>query len=901
MSKFVSEQQLQIDQSKKNSMNISLGAKFISMMICILSITMGLSVYFGYVENKREAQRQLLEKAKAHSQFLAKVSQEAILSSDYITLDTYTSSMSLVGDIAYGVILSSKGLSLSYFLNHKNKYVDELKTNISNSNILNTVNKINKNENISAAIFPVNFENEKIAEILIGIDQSRLYALAKKNVINQIKVNAFIIFILSVFIYIIFKYNALEPIRELIKGAERITNGNLDENVSIKSNDEIGILANSFNIMMQRLKESLAENDESIDKLVFLNKTLEVRVKERTGRLELAQRIAHMGHWDIVGTSQQFNVSNEVYHILGLNEGEEITFSVLSEMLDIKSRVSLSHLYQRAIKEHQSFETEFEINRQNNSKRFISVIAEVEIDEHYGIVLFGVLQDITERKESAISERQALIEKMNAESANNAKSAFLANMSHEIRTPLTAIIGFTESVISQRHPEKDKGSLETILRNGKHLLSVINEILDLSKIESEKLEVEIIKTNLFNLINDISKLMHLQAMGKGLEFSIEYDFPMPIYIQTDPTRLKQVLLNLCSNAIKFTENGFVTIKLTYTPEEKNIDITINDSGVGISAAQLEKLFQLFSQADSTTTRKYGGTGLGLYISRQLVRQLGGDIYVESLRNVGTKLLFNISSGDIPSDEMALSNLDVRQYEEKDLTVDIIPELRGNILLAEDSEDNQNLLKLFISITGANVDIASDGLEAVEKVQLHKYDVILMDMQMPKMDGIQATKKIIKLGYTMPIIALTANVMKKDRERCFKAGCSGFLSKPIDRDEIYKALSEHLSVVTEQRSNSIGESFDSALDNLKIKFVDSLESEINKMVHALNEKDWKAFQIISHKLKGTAASFGYPNISRQADALDKRLKAKDYEGVPLELEALIQMCRYAEDNDILSKT
>ncbi len=889
----------QVTQLQKKPIKVSLGAKFILMMICILSITMGLSAYFSYVDNKREAHKDLLKQAKANSQFLARVSQEAILSSDYITLDNYTASMSLVEDIAYGVILSVDGLPASYFLNYKNKYVEAAAEDIESRGVLNVVSQVRQSENISHATFPVIFENKKIAEIVIGVDHTRLYTLAKKDVIKQLQTNAFIILILSLFIFIIFKYNTLKPVRELIKGAERITDGNLDKEVTVKSADEIGVLANAFNIMMRRLKKSLESNDAAIDKLVFLNKTLEVRVKERTGRLELAQRIAHMGHWDIVGTSQQINASNEAYNILGLNEGEEISFKKLLAMLEKKCRRKLFDFYKKAVQQQKSFETELEFNRRDNSKRFISIIAEVEVDDHYGVVLFGVLQDVTERKESAISEHKALIEKLNAESANKAKSAFLAHMSHEIRTPLTAIIGFSESVLAGQSCEQNEQALKTILRNGKHLLAVINEILDLSKIESDKLEVEIIRTNLFNLIEDVIQLMQLQAMEKGLGFSVEYNFPIPVYIQTDPTRLKQVLLNLCSNAIKFTDKGFVKVSVAYSAFEKNIDITISDTGVGISATQLERLFKPFAQADSTTTRKYGGTGLGLYISRQLVKQLGGDIYVESLKNVGTKLLFNISTGEVQSDDIAMNEDDAMRYKEKDLTLGVVPELQGNILVAEDSEDNQNLFELFISATGASVDIAVDGIEAVEKVQRGHYDLILMDMQMPRMDGVQATKKIIKLGYTIPVVALTANVMKEDRECCYQAGCTGFLSKPVDRDEFYKVLSEHLTLKNENSCIQSHEQIDSALDDLRIKFINSLDAELSLLMKALGSKDWSAFQATAHKLKGSAASFGFPNITRQAGVLDYLVKMEDYAALPLELEALNKMCRYAEDNNINS--
>lgn len=888
---------------------ISLSAKFISMMICILSVTMGMSAYFSYGENKKLAEDNLVKQAKANSEFLAKVSQEAILTHDYITLDNYTSSISLVEDIAYGIILSKKGLPLSFHLNKDNKNVNMAAKKIGFNEILKIIQDINKSENISRAIFPVKLGDEKIAEIVIGIDKSRLFSLAKKDVVNQLKINAFIIFVLSIFIYIIFKYNALEPIRELIKGAERIANGDLDKKVLVDSSDEIGILASAFNCMMLRLNKSIKSNDDSIDKLTFLNKTLELRIKERTDRLELAQRIAHMGHWDITGSNDEINTSSEVFNILGMKNDEHISLRKFIKLVKRNQRRMLFELYKEAILNHKAFETEFQIIRNDNSKRYVSVIAEVEMDENYGVVLLGVIQDLTERKESEIAQHNVLLEKLDAEIANEAKSAFLANMSHEIRTPLTAIIGFSEEMLSRKSYDQDKNEIETILRNGKHLLSVINEILDLSKIESQKLEIEIIKTNLFQVVDEVSQVMKLQASAKGLAYSVNYNYPTPAFIQTDPTRLKQVLLNICSNAIKFTDKGFVKIDVSYDVIDKSINIVVTDSGIGITTEQLKQLFQPFSQADSTTTRKYGGTGLGLYISRELVRRMGGDIYIESLPTIGTKLSFNISSGEINSDDMVSNDSDLNRDEDKEIQLGEIPVLSGNILLAEDSDDNQALFTLYIKAAGANVDIAADGVEAIKMAQQSTYDLILMDIQMPHMDGLQATKHIISQGNTTPIVAITANAMREDRYNCEQAGCVDFLSKPINKAEFYKILSRYLKAslisknydtpnleqsILDNSSQQHNNEIDTELEAVKVKFVNSLEEKTNLLTDASNQYNWGEFKAIIHKLKGSGTSFGFVNITRQCEKLEELIRNDDFEGLPLELDALIKMCEYARE-------
>lgn len=878
---------------------MSLSFKFISMMIVILSITMGMTAYFSYTDNKKLAEENLLKQAKANSQFLAKVSQEAILTNDYITLDNYTSSISLVEDIAYGVILSKNGIPLSYYFHEKNRNVVKAHQSFGHKNVLKIINSVNTSKDISRATFPVEFDGKKIAEILIGIDKSRLFSLAKKDLINQLQINAFIILILSVFIYIIFKYNALEPIRELIKGSERIAEGNLEEKVVVDSADEIGMLASTFNIMMVRLKKSIESNDQSINKLTFLNKTLEVRVKERTARLELAQRIAHMGYWDLSKNILEINASSEACSILGIKENEDISIRRFLKLVDKGQRRKLFQYYKDAINNHDSFGTEIILHRDDKSTRYISIIAEIEIDENYGVILFGVIQDVTERKESELSERNALLEKKDAESANKAKSSFLANMSHEIRTPLTAIIGFSESMISEEAYNHDRKRIEIILRNGKHLLSVINEILDLSKIESEKLDIEVIRTNLFQIIEDVIQLMELQAMEKGLELSVEYNYPIPAFIQTDPTRLKQVLLNLCSNAIKFTAKGFVKINVSYDISDKSIDFVISDSGIGIAPAQLENLFKPFTQADASTTRNYGGTGLGLYISRELVRKMGGDIYVESLPENGTKLTFNIEAGSGNENELVKQESEITQYKKKETKRNDIPILSGRILLAEDSLDNQALLSLFITVTGAIVDIASDGIEAVELSQSRKYDLILMDMQMPRMDGLQATRKIISLGNPTPIVALTANAMKQDRDNCEEAGCVGFLSKPIVKDEFYNVLSEYLlntsnnfeDVENEKEPSEI----DIKLEALRHKFLGNLANQKVVIQEEFETENWSDLAASLHKLKGTASSFGYPNITRQSACIESALEQKKYDELEIEINELMKMCDYAIEN------
>ncbi|NQZ12664.1 MAG: hybrid sensor histidine kinase/response regulator, partial [Algicola sp.] len=309
-----------------------------------------------------------------------------------------------------------------------------------------------------------------------------------------------------------------------------------------------------------------------------------------------------------------------------------------------------------------------------------------------------------------------------AESANQAKSSFLANMSHEIRTPLTAIIGFSQSIKNGMiPPDQQPEVIDIILDNGRHLLNLINDILDMSKIEANQLSVECITVDFYGLLHDIAQVCTPTAQQKGLKFIIEVADDVPSTIRSDPTRLKQILLNLCNNALKFTETGHILIRVGYFGGLNMLEIDVIDSGVGIEQDKAEKLFSAFTQADESTSRQYGGTGLGLYISKQLAQFLGGDITLETQIGEGSTFGLTIECGD--------SEFCTESFIEYEKTVGCeddnpdIPHLAGTVLLAEDNEVNQQLITMHINATGAKVDIAQDGQRAVELALCHDYDLV----------------------------------------------------------------------------------------------------------------------------------------------------------------------------------
>ncbi len=408
-----------------------------------------------------------------------------------------------------------------------------------------------------------------------------------------------------------------------------------------------------------------------------------------------------------------------------------------------------------------------------------------------------LLERIQQRDKELDKERQATekayLDKLEAELANKSKSEFLANMSHEIRTPLTAIIGYTEVVLQENHNNPELGqSLQTVVSSAKHLLSLINQILDLSKIESNRLEIEQLDTPLIELFEDVRSIIEPQAIDKGLAFSIEYQYPLPSVISTDPTRLKQIIINLCGNAIKFTQQGHVTIRVSYIEQQQQLHISIMDTGIGIPKAQQPKLFAPFTQADSSTTRRFGGTGLGLYITQRLANLLGGGVTIAQSDEAGTIFDARVSTGEIDNDYLIMQSSQSDSNQQPPITEDDSPNLNGKILLVEDNEDNQNLISYFIRKTGADVVIAENGIVAVEKALSHSFNLILMDMQMPELDGLEATKQLRQQHYTGAIVALTANAMNEDKERCKEAGCDDFLAKPIVQKQFYATLKRYLT-------------------------------------------------------------------------------------------------------------
>ena len=371
-----------------------------------------------------------------------------------------------------------------------------------------------------------------------------------------------------------------------------------------------------------------------------------------------------------------------------------------------------------------------------------------------------------------------------AETANRAKSAFLANMSHEIRTPMTAILGYTDLLGDAALSPAERGAhLETIRLNGEHLLTIINDILDLSKIEAGKMTVERLACSPVELVAEMAALIRVRAEQKGLSFAVEFRGAVPERVQTDPTRLRQVLLNLLGNAVKFTEIGGVCLRVGMEGDRLRFDVI--DTGIGIAPEACARLFQPFTQADASTSRRFGGSGLGLLITRRLVEVLGGRVRVESTPGKGSAFAVTIDPGPLEGMRMvAGASGPVGSPRPAAAAVPSV-QLACRVLLAEDAPDSQRLISFYLRKAGAEVVVAENGAIARDLVReaVHAgrpFAVVLMDMQMPVLDGYDAAAAIRRDGNRHPIIALTAHAMEGDREKCLAAGCDDFVSKPIGR-------------------------------------------------------------------------------------------------------------------------
>jgi PAS domain S-box-containing protein len=640
---------------------------------------------------------------------------------------------------------------------------------------------------------------------LVGLNPQEIQQLA----IHEAAHTAIAVLILGLIIIgvaaLYLKSRVVQPIEQLIETLLRHSSRGEKHDLQFQSKDELGRLAETLNHLLESKEQE--QEDLRIQSHIIEQCTIATLLCDSEGRIEWVNK----GFKNLFGYSLNECFGRKFTKIITGPETSTNAIELLQQAVDQGQTDTLAGLLYT--KSGSAYWCELDLqpvfDQQRCVKGFYCVIYEnsklLQAEQRYEKRLYEMLEIRAQLEQQAIElelrNRELEQAKQLAVKAANAKSEFLANMSHEIRTPMTAILGFNQLLLDHvTEPELIQSS-QTIQRNAEYLLDLINDILDYSKIEARGLKIESIPVTPKQLINSTLELLQSRATAKGIQLIQNFDPQVPDQVLSDPTRLRQIILNLLSNAIKFTAQGEVRIETKYLAESQQLQIELHDSGIGMNAAQLQKLFQPFVQADSSTTRRFGGTGLGLSICKNLAELMLGSIRVCSAPNQGSCFTVLITAPRLSTNTHTEAGTDIKaKIDFKQIR------LPYRILLAEDGPDNQRLIQHLLKSVGATVTIAENGWIALnnarEAIQHGTpFDCILMDVQMPVMDGYQATAEIRRLGYKGPILALTANALDEDRQRCLNCGCDDYTTKPISRELLYRLIHE---LISEKQSLTVDE-------------------------------------------------------------------------------------------------
>jgi len=642
-------------------------------------------------------------------------------------------------------------------------------------------------------------------------------------------------------------------------------------------------------------------------------KLAEVRLRDSEKRLRTIFENASDVITYVDAAGRILDVNERVEEVLGYKREEILGRNFVAlETIRPDDVPRLVDLFLKTLEKGRAMER-VELELKHRSGGSVHVDVGTRFIKNGGVVkeIVSIFRDVTDRKRAEMELARA---KQAAEAASRAKSEFLANVSHEIRTPLTAIIGFADLLISSDSTaDERRAHVETIHRNAKNLLALINDILDLSKIEAEKIEIKPIEFPPWKVVGEVASLMRLRAAEKKLDLSVDYHFPLPAAIRTDPVRLRQILVNLVGNAVKFTDSGGVRISVRCAGPPGTLarmEFAVSDTGVGIQPEELGRLCEPFTQLDASAARRHGGTGLGLSISQRLAAMLGGRIEAASQPGKGSPFTVSIDPGPLDDAAMLDRLPPSAGRQEEPLEPSIERPLGGRVLVIEDSRDVRQLVRLVLEQSGVDVDLAEDGLSGCDLAiaslsREDPYDLILMDIQMPVMDGYEAARQLRRQGWRGPIVALTAHTMAGDRQRCLEAGCDDYVGKPLRLEELLTAVGRFLPALSPPPAAPPPEAESAAFLTssrfsdaqkamLSEQFLESLRERTEEVRRALEEDDQKLLCKAAHALHGTAGLVGFDEIARLARQVEEQARAgESLDRLQSSAEELLSACRQAE--------